>query len=60
MDGLAINSDGSNGDMITSAEAYAQLMREQSRLYLAGLSSYYAHSPNNSYIIANDTNGLKE
>jgi hypothetical protein len=43
-DGLAINSDGSTGDLITSEEAYAQVMRDNSRIYLAGLNSYYAQT----------------
>jgi glucan endo-1,3-alpha-glucosidase len=43
-DGLALNSNGTTGDLITSEEAYAQLMRENSKLYLAGMSSYYAQT----------------
>jgi glucan endo-1,3-alpha-glucosidase len=56
-DGLAINPDGSNGDMIASEEAYATLMGQNSRLYLAGLSSYYAHAPNDPYIVADERYG---
>ena len=51
-DGLPLNPDGSTGNLITSQEAYAQLMRENSRLYIAGLSSYYSHSSNVGYIVA--------
>jgi len=47
-DGLAINSDGSKGDLTVSAEAYAQLMGENSRLFMSGINSYYTQ---NNYVL---------
>ena len=49
VDGLCYVTYGGNPDvLVASEEAYAQLMREQGKLYLAGMSSYYG-ATNSTY-----------